>query len=326
MRYLKTICLCLLLAGLLSCQSEQEQADQTIDQLEQQTATELTPEQGEQLLGAYEDYVATYDDDPDKNAGYLLRAAKLLQRLERYPGAANRLLAAIRQYPEAPTTPEATVLLGDLYLNRLNKLEQGLSAYQITAQAFPSSDAAKAASSKLPAGLPDLAQRLNDMNLSIYNDSLGQIDYRIANSYIASGELYYTLQPDAEDAPDVLFGTAEAARTIRSSEKALELYTRFGENHPQHEQAAQALFLRAFTLDSELQRPEDARVLYQAFIDQYPDHPFAKDAKVMLEHLGKDDAAIIESITRGNEELELEKTANEKSKGEAVTPKRQITE
>lgn len=62
--------------------------------------------------------------------------------------------------------------------------------------------------------------------------------------------------------------------------------------------------MRAFTLDSDLKRLDEAKALYEQFVADYPDDDFVDDAHILLENLGKDDEEIIRSFTEKNAEAE----------------------
>ena len=57
----------------------------------------------------------------------------------------------------------------------------------------------------------------------------------------------------------------------------------------------------AFTLDNDLQRHEEAKELYESFLEKYPDDDFADDTQFLLQNLGKTDEEIIQSFEGQNE-------------------------
>jgi len=56
------------------------------------------------------------------------------------------------------------------------------------------------------------------------------------------------------------------------------------------------MFLKAFTLDSEMQQFDKAKALYEEFIAKHPQDEFADDTKFLLENLGKSDEEIIKQF------------------------------
>jgi len=287
---------------LPSCQSEQDKAQAQVTGLEQQIDADPTTEKAQELLAAYQDYLARFPDDAEAAPRYLYRAAALQYRMNRFSGAIASLTQAIKGYYDSPHTSKSTIFLGDIYQDKLNNEDNAITVYQALIRAFPDSEDSKKAHEKLPEGVVSLEQRIQDMGARMFDDSTGRIEYRIANNYISSAELYALIMPRSEEAPDMLYKAAEVCRTIRSFEKALELYVQVNEQYPDNKRAPQALFMRAFTLDYDLRQLEEARALYEKFIADYPNDDFADDAQVLLDNLGKDEEEIIRSFTEKEEQ------------------------
>lgn len=296
----------LLILSLFSCQSEQDQLLSKIEAFEKQIDEEPTTENAEQMVDLYEQYIKQYPDDAENNARFLYRSAALMYRMNRFSAAISNLFKNINNFYESATTPMSAMFLGDIQLENLKNKEVAYSTYQSLIKAFPESEQAKKAIEKLPEGTPDFDTRLENMAEKIYNDSLNRIEYRIANTFIGSSEIYAALLPESASSADKLYKAAEVARSIRSFDKALELYKVIYDKYPDHEKAPQSLFMQAFTLDSDLKRVEEARDIYKAFISTYPEDDFADDAQVLLDNLGKDDEEIIEAITKGKQNTDEE--------------------
>ena len=63
-----------------------------------------------------------------------------------------------------------------------------------------------------------------------------------------------------------------------------------------------ALFMKAFLFDESLKDVENARKYYQEFIDKYPNHEFAKQAKLLMENLGKSQEEVLKSLQGKNKD------------------------
>jgi TolA-binding protein len=308
--FMRTLYFFAVLSGLIlltACQSEQQKLQDEISAVEKTIDEDPTTENAQALIKRYDAYIDMFPEDHETNARYLYRSAALLYRMNRFSGAINRLNSSLKNHYEASTSPKAVAFLGDIYLEELNNPDNAYSLYQSLIKAFPDSEEAKSVLAKMPGGLPDMESRLKSLGAQIYNDSLNRIEYRIANNFIISSESYSLVLPNAEDTPEVLYKAAEVARSIRSFNKALELYETINSQYPEHEKSSQSLFMRAFTLDSDLRQIDEARKLYESFISQYPDDDFVDDAQVLLDNLGKDDEAIIEAITKGQQNFEQQK-------------------
>ena len=298
--------LCFAIFTLMSCQSEQEKAQARITELEKHFEDDPTAEKAGEVLEAYQGYAAQFPEDAETTPRYLYRTAALQYRMNRFSAAAATLTQAIEDYYNSSNTPKSVIFLGDIYQEKLSNEENGITAYQALIRAFPDSEEAKAAHEKLPEGILALEGRIGEMAGRMFDDSTGRIEYRIANDFITSTELYALILPRSEQTPEMLYKGAEIARTIRSFDKSLELYARINEQYPESPKAPQALFMQAFTFDSDLRQLDKAKELYEKFIAEYPNDDFVDDAQILLENLGKDDEEIIRSFTEKGEAGEVE--------------------
>ncbi|HMQ47842.1 MAG TPA: tetratricopeptide repeat protein [Saprospiraceae bacterium] len=286
----------LAIALLSGCKNEQKQLLTAIETMEKSIDEAPSSENAQALVEKYQAYVAQFPDDIDQNSRYLYRAAALDYRMNRFSAALLHLEQAVKDFYESENTALCCLFMGDLYQENLRNEECARTTYQALIQAFPDSESAAKAKEKIAVSLPSMDERLNVLYTTTYNDSTKRIEYRTANNYITSSELYAMILPQSERAPEYLHQAGETARSIRSFDKALELYQWILERYPDYEKAPQALFLSAFTLENDLQRLEEAKALYEQFLKKYPNDDFADDAKVLLDNLGKDEAEIIKSF------------------------------
>ncbi|MCO6476041.1 MAG: tetratricopeptide repeat protein [Phaeodactylibacter sp.] len=105
-------------------------------------------------------------------------------------------------------------------------------------------------------------------------------------------------------APKFLFQAATASRGIGDFNKAVELWSKVATEYNSHRKAPEALFLQGFTLDENLRDTTRARRQYEAFLEQYPKHPLANDARVLLEAIrtGKSAGDLVEEFKQQQQE------------------------
>lgn len=297
---MKNNTIALLLLALLTwqCNSEQAQERDEITKLEEQAGPDAGQEAATALVEAYRAYREAHPKDNTYNPRYLYREAGLKYRMKEYVAAVNLLRAAIDEYYDSPISPQAALMLGELYAEEMRSPNTAHTIFQAMAQAFPDSEYSQQAQAKLPEGLPPLEARLDAEHQSIYSDSLMRLDHRAASNFVLDAELYALLLPQNDVAGERLYQAAEVARTTRSFTKALHLYECLTDKHPKHPKAAQALFMQAFTLDNDLKQFEQAGQRYQAFIDQYPDDDFAESALILIANLGKSEEDILRSLNQ----------------------------
>ena len=289
--------------SLTACSSEQDKMHANISKLEKALEGEATTENAEALVNEYTAYADQYPEDVEQNAKYLYRAAGVHYRMNRFTGATQLLNRALKEFFSSSQSPDNAYFLGNIYEEKLRSSESATTVYQAFQSAFPQHEKAAEAKARIPADAKDLNTRIEDLGQRMFNDSLGRIDYRVANDYITSCELHALLLPSSPETPGLLHKAGEMARYVKAFPKALEYYEWINTKYPDFEKAPQALFLRAFTLDNDLKRYDEARALYEEFLAKYPNDDFADDTQFLLENLGKDDEEIINSFS-GEEESE----------------------
>lgn len=278
-----------LLAFLLfsACAGDQSKFQKEIRKLEKQLEENADLVVAKNLLRQYMLYYASYPDDRERNSRYLYRAAGAQLRLDQPEAAANTLLEALKQYSDTKNTYNNAALLAAVYEERLRDTASARTIRQVLARAYP--DQAE----KIEPGATPLETRLEYMRRQVFADETGRINHRMANYFIHSVELATMIQPQAPGQPEWLAKAAEIARATKKNAKALELYEWIYDQYPSFEKAPQALFLRAFILDEELNRKEEAEEAYRLFLERYPDDEFADDAQFLLDNLNKNEEEII---------------------------------
>lgn len=290
------------LVFLMACGSGSNELSSEITTLEKQVEESTDMETAKILVEKYQAYVLENPNDTETSSRYLYRAAGLQYRMNRFSAAVDLLKEAIRDHYSGENTANNALLLGAIYEDKLRNTSSATTLHQSFLLSFPEHEKVAEVKSKIPAESAELVPRINDLGVKMFNDSTGRIEYRVANDYINSCEIYAMMRPEAADSPGFLHKAGETARSIRAYRKALDLYEWIGEKYPDFEKAPQALFLRAFTLDNDLKRFDEAKALYEKFLVQYPNDEFADDTKFLLENLGKDDEEIIKSFTDKNKQ------------------------
>ncbi|MBX2876266.1 MAG: tetratricopeptide repeat protein [Saprospiraceae bacterium] len=286
----------LLLIGLLSLQACGGDQTATIEQLEAKVEENPTPEDADALITLYREYIDTHPADTEQNSRYLYRAAGLMYRLNRHNDASMLLKEALKDYYGSDQTANNAYLLASIQEEKLNNPVLATSVYQAIDKAFPSFEQAAEVKSKLSADLPPIQTRIDTLAKGIFDLSTGRVNRRTANNFIESCDLYSMIVPEDPLSPELLHKAGEAARATRAFNSALDIYDRLYKRYPDFEKAPQALFLMAFTLDNDLQRHDEAKTLYESFLEKYPDDDFADDTQFLLKNLGKTDEEIIQSF------------------------------
>lgn len=80
-----------------------------------------------------------------------------------------------------------------------------------------------------------------------------------------------------------------------SNKKAVEYFRKLYKEYPKSEDAPKALFLSGFILSNNLQKFDEAKLAYQTFLKEYPNHELVSAVKSELENLGKDPEQILQN-------------------------------
>jgi len=137
-----------------------------------------------------------------------------------------------------------------------------------------------------------MAGKIQVMEDSLFNST--QYDQRKAQALLDVYKAYATTYPLDSMAPEFLFRAAGLAKSMRDPHQSVFLYDRIATDYPSWYRLADVYYLKAFTIDSDQDRMGEARAAYEEVIKRYPDHPFAKDAKAMIENLQYTDEELIE--------------------------------
>ncbi len=148
-------------------------------------------------------------------------------------------------------------------------------------------------------GEEELLAKVNEFEGKVFKTD-GTMDVTNANllidGYILFGESY----PDAAESANLLFKAAEVSLGMNQAPRALALYQKVYTNYAEFEKRPFALFLQGFIYENNLGRLDDAQLIYEKFLVEYPEHPMADDAKYSLDNLGKSPDELIKEFEEKN--------------------------
>jgi TolA-binding protein len=289
---------------LLACKNESSstEGDAAIAALEKALETTLDKDKAQQLLVLYQQYIDGHPDDKATNANYLYRMASLHFRQNQFPVAADYLLDVLQRYPGSQVEAASFHLLGDIYTTHMNYQELGQDLFKHVSVAFPDYAALETVKKALAPSGKSLSERIAETAAGMYEEKTGAPNTRLALKYVAACEVNGLLHPNDPQAADLLFKAAMTARsTARNPEKSLKIYDWIYNHFTAYDKAYQALFLKAFTLDNDMKKYDEAKIYYEQFLEKYPNDDFAASTKFLLENLGKSDEEIIKQFEKKNE-------------------------
>ncbi|HHZ64691.1 MAG TPA: hypothetical protein EYN38_10745 [Flavobacteriales bacterium] len=136
-------------------------------------------------------------------------------------------------------------------------------------------------------------EAIGELEIKLYSENTTVFDKDIADKLVATYRDFVSKYPEDEKSPEYLFKAAEVSMGMESSESALACYKQVYTDYPDYAKASTALFLEGFVYETQTANLVMAQKCYNEFMDKYPNHTLADDAKFSVENLGKSDEEII---------------------------------
>jgi outer membrane protein assembly factor BamD (BamD/ComL family) len=101
-----------------------------------------------------------------------------------------------------------------------------------------------------------------------------------------------------------MFAQANQLQKEGKYQESINAYQKLISVYPESKFAPQSQFMVGFIYANEFKDLDKAKAAYEKFLEKYPDHEMAKDAKWELDHLGKDINDIEDLLGESGEEEE----------------------
>jgi len=269
-----------------------------LDKLYKDYEVEPSAARAELYLDSLMQFIPTVIDNKDKALPYLQRGVNVSMAQGLLSSAPGYLLPLLRNYPNLTSRKQHLLQLGDV-MYAIRKRHASNIVYKKLTEEYPN-DAEISKKKELiePEALnqEDYLTYLFDQ-LTIDADKTG-INKSAALKYVDAVEAYALVAPSEAQVPRHLYGAAEVARSLRTFPKAMSLYDWILEAYPDSEKAPNVLFIKGFILEQDYNRDEEARAVYQEFLEKYPTHQMAESAQFLLNNLGKSDEEILQEIEK----------------------------
>lgn len=141
-----------------------------------------------------------------------------------------------------------------------------------------------------------LKKKIAEHEAALYSDSLSTFNQRAANLAMKAYDKYAFSFPEDEISADYLFKAGEVAVSLGMYGKAVIYYRKIIADYKDYEKVGYAHFMLGFINDQYIQNFESAKTYYEEFIAKYPEHVMVKDAKVLVQNLGKSDEELIKEF------------------------------
>ena len=209
----------------------------------------------------------------------------------------------LREFPDSEKSEEIlTALIHNLETTGSSSTVDVLKA--ALCKRFPQNENAQKYQSTLAFSPDSIVPFIQQIGLSMFpglipgNDHIkpDSFSFDNAKNYVDACEAFGMSLPKDPFTPEMLFKAAETANTLKTYQKSFELYDWIMKSYPKHARAPYSLFMKAFTFDSSLRDSTMAAKFYTEFLENYPTHEFADDAKMLFENLGKSEEEMLEMI------------------------------
>jgi tetratricopeptide (TPR) repeat protein len=123
-----------------------------------------------------------------------------------------------------------------------------------------------------------------------------EVATELTEKYIQFADKY----PDDAQVAEYLFKAAEIAMNFNESKQSITCLSRIEEKYPRFDKYGTAIFLKGFIYENQLQNNGMARIYYEKFIAEYPDHKLRQDAENALIFMGINDKDMIKMFEQMN--------------------------
>lgn len=122
------------------------------------------------------------------------------------------------------------------------------------------------------------------------------IDLPRVQQYISLSESFAYAYPLDVKTPEILMRAAQAAKTGGEAAKSIELFDWVYQIYPNSEHAPNALFLKGFTYETDLNQKDFAMDAYTLFLNKFPQHERAKEVKFLLDNIHTSNEELLKKL------------------------------
>ncbi len=138
----------------------------------------------------------------------------------------------------------------------------------------------------------------------------GNVDTTAVRALLAEYEAYSATYPNDTLGAAYLFKAADFYRYMQQPLNSIAVYEKIYERYPTIAKHPFALFLQGFIYENEVGNPHAAKVMYEKFLDKYPNHIMAKDVRTTLDNLGKTPEQLVEEFQKKLQQDSLSQSAS----------------
>lgn len=134
--------------------------------------------------------------------------------------------------------------------------------------------------------------------------TLDEKGIQLANELVKEYLDYANKYKNSPEAPDYMYSAADLSLNIGKSKEALDLYNQIIYKYPDYAKAPECLFLEGYIYENYFNEYGKAKEIYESFLQKYPNHDFADDARISIENMGKSPEELIKSFEEKNKQAQ----------------------
>lgn len=267
----------------LSCGNSDYGAE--VLRLEKLHQEQPTAEIKKQLVAAYQGFIKNNSDDKVKSANYSHQLAKMQMDLNQYQDATTTLTNTIKNYPESSTTNDNIQMIGSLLLDRVHA-NNPTEAFSQFAALFSDTESMKVSLNNI----------LTNLKNTMLNTTTSKWDKVKVNDFISLSRMYAGIMPKDAQSAEHLYLAAKIASSLGKHAQEIQIYDFMLADKTSFPDVAKTLFLKGYALDEHLKKYDEAKVLYERVVNEFPESKFKESAEKSIEFLGKSTEEIMESF------------------------------
>jgi tetratricopeptide (TPR) repeat protein len=133
------------------------------------------------------------------------------------------------------------------------------------------------------------------------SDTTGNLNIAAAYEVLKYYTSYSFSFPEDSVTPEYLFRMANIYSALGQGLNAIKVLEKIENNYPDFHKKAFCIFMQADIYENQLKNIDKARYNYERFLQMYPNHPLAKDTKVLLQNIGKSPEELYQSFSEKSE-------------------------
>ncbi len=143
-----------------------------------------------------------------------------------------------------------------------------------------------------------LLASIDSLEKKMFNQQTMELDRELASREIGLYLDFVTKFPQDTLSPEFLFRSSDLSRGLSENLKAIEYLSRISKEYPAYKKMPECLFLQGYYYQEFFRDTIQAKNFYVHLISKYPKHPFANDAKALMQMFGKSESDIIKEFEK----------------------------